>query len=292
MATHENVFVREFNDMMNQRKSQNTDFSIVNIPYPNLNLIRKEDFIAGGKWGYVKGIAEPYFSELNGTEVEIIKGRTFQKKMSMYNEDGKIVYRKDREGKIVTTEIQAEKNFVAVYSPVNIHLPNRVEVKGIKKEYKSTFGYKYIDFVNTPKGRRYLYLIPMECVYPVELCGLVIALNKHRAYYKGCRVALTNGHYVYIYSIPYKYRENSGYVLIGAKSNPNFDKEMNQLLKYWMHRGILFDLNLTALDNQVKGKINVGIEDLPGTVMMEDYQKMGSAMKNLDFLEETEVTVG
>ena len=111
----------------------------------------------------------------------------------------------------------------------------------------------------------------MECVYPIELCGLVIALNKHRAYYKGCKVALTNGHYVYIYSIPYKYRENAGYVLIGAKSSPDFDKEMNQLLNYWM----------------IKGTMNIGIQDLVGTCRPEEYQKIGSALKNLDNLEES-----
>ena len=74
MAVYENVFVKEFNDMMNQRRSQNTNFSIVDIPFPNLNLIQKDDFVEGGKWGYVKNIAEPYFNALNKTEVEIIKG--------------------------------------------------------------------------------------------------------------------------------------------------------------------------------------------------------------------------
>ena len=287
MAVYENVFVKEFNDMMNQRRSQNTNFSIVDIPFPNLNLIQKDDFVEGGKWGYVKNIAEPYFNALNKTEVEIIKGRTFKKKLSLYDENGKAVFRKDATGEFVTTDVSVEKNFVAVYSSVNIHLPNRVESHGVKKEYKPTKGYRYIDYVDTPKGRKFLYLIPMECVYPIELCGLVIALNKHRAYYKGCKVALTNGHYVYIYSIPYKYRENAGYVLIGAKSSPDFDKEMNQLLNYWMKNGILFDLNMTALDTQVKGTMNIGIQDLVGTCRPEEYQKIGSALKNLDNLEES-----
>lgn len=286
MAVYENVFVKEFNDMMNQRKSQNTDFSIIDIPLPKMGLITKDDFVDGGKWGYVKNIAEPYFSTLNKTEVEIIKGRRFDKKIPIYDKEGNITYRKDKLGKYITTEVSVEKNFVAVYSSVNIHLPNKVEVKGVKKDYKPTYGYKYIDYIETKKGRKYLYLIPMECVYPVELCGLVIALNKHRAYYKGCKVALTNGHYVYIYSIPYKYRENAGYVLIGAKSSPDFDKEMNLLLTYWMNHGILFDLNLTALDSQVKGNINVGIVDIPGTCLPENYCRIGSALKSLNNLEE------
>ena len=286
MAVYENIFSREFSNMMNDRKSQNTNFSIFDIPVPNLNLRTQDDYVRGGKLAYVKGILEPYFSDLCDTEVEVIKGRKFEKRLSLYNEAGKAVFRKDKEGNFITQEVTVEPNFVGVYSSKNIHLPNRKKEKGIKREYKPTLGYRYIDYVDTSKGRKYLYLIPMECVYPVELCGLVISLNKQRIYYKGCSVALTNGHYVHIYSIPYKYRENTGYRLIGAKSNPNFDAEMDELLNYWMKLGILFDLNLTALKSQVKGKINVGIEDLVGTCEPSEYQKIGNALKSLEGLEE------
>ena len=62
---------------------------------------------------------------------------------------------------------------------------------------------------------------------------------------------------------------------------------MNQLLNYWMKNGILFDLNMTALDTQVKGTMNIGIQDLVGTCRPEEYQKIGSALKNLDNLEES-----
>lgn len=286
MAVYENIFSREFSNMMNDRKSHNSSFSIVNIPIPNLNLITNNDFVEGGKLAFVKGILEPYFSELSGTEVEVVKGRKFEKRLSLYNEEGKVVFRKDSDGKYITQEIIVEPNFVGVYSSKNIHLPNRIEKNGVKREYKPTIGYRYIDYVDTPKGRKYLYLIPMECVYPMELCALVISLNKHRAYYKGCKVALTNGHYVHIYSIPYKYRENPGYKLIGAKTNPNFDVEMQKLLNYWMKAGILFDLNLTTLDNQIKGTLNLGIVDLVGTVEPSEYHKVGNALKSLEGLEE------
>lgn len=282
MANSESIFVREFNTMMNERKSQNSNFSITDIPYPKMNLITSEDFVMGGKWGYVKNISEPYFSDLNKSEVEIIKGRSFEKKIAYFDSTGKVQYKTDKNGAYVTNTVNVEKGFVAVYSSVNIHLPNKIERNGVKKDYKATFGYNFIEYVNTPKGKRYLYTIPMEYVYPVELCGLVIALNKHRAYYKGCKVALTNGHYVYIYSIPYKYRENQGYVLIGAKSNPNFDEEMNRLLDYWMQKGILFDLNMTALQEQIKGSMNIGIQDIPGTCLPSEYHMISSSLNDND----------
>lgn len=286
MAVYENVFSREFSDMMNERKAQNTGFSIKDIPCPDLGLITADDYVVGGKLAFVKGIDEPFFSDLNNTNVEIVKGRSFKKRMSYFDENGKTQFRKEKDGQGMTTDIQLDTGFVAVYSSINIHLPNKVEVNGEKRNYNATKGYKFVDFVDTDKGRRYLYMIPMQYVYPMELCGLVISLNKHRAYYKGCKVALTNGHYVYVYSIPYKYRENSGYYLIGAKPNPNFDKEMNQLLDYWMKHNILFDLNMTALDSQFKGNINLGIVDIPGTCMPSDYIKYTNPMKSEELDEE------
>ena len=285
MAIYENVFAKEFSNMMNDRKSVNTGFSIKDIPCPNLGLITADDYVAGGKLAFVKGIDEPFFSDLNNTNVEVVKGRSFKKRLSYFDENGKTQFRKEKDGQGMTTEITVEKGFVAVYSSINIHLPNKVEVNGEKKNYNPTKGYRFVDFMDTDKGRKYLYLIPMQYVYPMELCGLVISLNKHRAYYKGCKVALTNGHYVYVYSIPYKYRENTGYYLIGAKPSPDFDKEMNQLLDYWMKNNILFDLNMTALDSNYKGNVNLGIVDIPGTCMASDYIKFTNAMKSEELEE-------
>ena len=290
MAVYENIFSREFSEMMNERRSQNTGFSIKDIPCPDLGLITAKDYVAGGKLAFVQGIEEPFFKDLNETNVEIVKGRVFKKRMAYFDDTGKTRFRTENNGEGMTTDVYVDKGFVAVYSPINIHLPNKIDVNGEKKNYKATQGFKYVDFVDSDKGRRYMYLIPMKYVYPMELCGLVISLNKHRAYFKGCKVALTNGHYVYVYSIPYKYRENTGYYLIGAKPSPDFDKEMNQLLEYWMKNNILFDLNMTALNSQFKGNINLGIVDIPGTCMPEEYIKIEKAMQNeeLDQYDEME----
>lgn len=291
MATHESVFTREFNNMMNQRRAQNTGFSIMDIPCPDMKLIKADDFVEGGKMAFVKDIEEPFFSDLNNSNVEIVKGRNFQKRVSYYDEEGKIKFREDRNGDIMKIEVPVKTGFVAVYSSINIHLPNKVEKNGEKRIYKPTDGYKFVDYVDTDKGRKYMYLLPIDKVFPMELCALVISLNKHRAYYKGCKVALTNGHYVHIYSIPYKYRENAGYYLIGAKPSPNFDREMKELLDYWIKHSILFDLNMTALENQYKGNINLGIVDIPGTCMPSEYVKYTTSLKKSD-IEELENGMG
>lgn len=320
MAIYESVLKREFKEMMDSRRSVNTSFSIMQIDVPDLGLIISDDFIdkVKGRKAIIKGIAEDYFKDLNSNcknckyyagngcskdmnkdvcpmrTVEIAKGTSFEKKMAMRvnGEDGKSnsVYRTDKEGKEITTTVSVEPGFVAVYSPINIHLPNRVKNRlGNMVDYKPSHkGYSFIRCDETPNGKRYLYTVPKECVYPVELCALVISLNRHSAFYKGCKVALTNGHYVYLYSIPYKYRENRGYRVIGAKTNPNFDEEMKFLLNFWMEKQILFDLNLTALDNQYEGKNNLGIEDLPApmTYSYDTYIETKGALKELEKTDE------
>lgn len=294
MANYESVFLREFNTMMNERKSRNTSFAITDIPCPDMrtiskDIILKDSYVLGGKKAIVKGIVEPGYSQLNKTEVEVVSGRTFKKRLFLKKEDGTVGFRLNSDGSVVTKEVNLAKGFVAVYSPINLKLNNRE---------RHTFGYEYIDFVEyTKKGyvpgqinsrnkRMYLYAIPMECVYVEDLCALVISLNKHKAYYKGVKVALTNGHSVYIYSIPYKYRENTGYYMLGAKASPNFDLEMKYLLNYWMQHQILFDLNLTSLQSQVKGVINLGIQDIPGTCDVSSFSRITKPLKNLDILEE------
>lgn len=318
MAVYENVLAKEFKSMMDSRRSINTSFSIMDMEVPELGLITDKDFVnrVGGRKAYIKGIAEPYFSDLNSScsqcgyfeqgyqsvckanrdkdvcprrTVEIAKGSTFEKKVSI-NNNGSSSYRRDSRGNIMTNTITLEPGFVAVYSPVNIHLPNKIEKRGNMVPYTPTKGYSFIEAVETPRGKRYLYSVPKECVYPVELCALVISLNRHTAFYKGCKVALTNGHFVYLYSIPYKYKENKGYRVIGAKTNPNFDEEMNTLLDFWIKKEILFDLNLTALEDNYKGKNNLGIEDLPAPMSYtyDSYVKIKGALKELE-TEESEV---
>ena len=204
MAVYENVFAKEFTDMMNQRRSMNTDFTLVNIMIPNLKNVSKDiilhdDFVAGGKRAYIKGILEAGFSQLNKTEVEVVKGRTFSKRMFLKNADGQIEFRKNADGSYMTQEVTLDKGFVAVYSPINLRLNNR------DKHHR---GYMYIDFMefnghkyvpgrlNSHNSKKmYLYAIPMEAVYIEELCALVISLNKHRAYYKDITKAQSSSIY-------------------------------------------------------------------------------------------------
>ena len=48
MAEYEKVFASEFNNMMNMRRAKNSNFSLADIPYPDLGLIDKDSYVAGG----------------------------------------------------------------------------------------------------------------------------------------------------------------------------------------------------------------------------------------------------
>lgn len=279
MQNFDNVFAKEFRDMMNGRRSMVGNFNLVDLPLPELNSVLTN--FTKGKVCLIKGIKEPFFEKLNKTEVQLVGKTTLLKRQVLSNGQ----FRRDSENNFVYTQISVKTGFVAIHSPKSIGLKRYIEVNGKQKEHKPTEGFRYVDYFELNGEKRYIYIVPKENVYPLELCALIITPNKHRVYYKGCRLALQNGNYVYLYVIPYKVKENPGYRVIGAKASPNFDEEVKKILQYWTQLGVMFDLRLTALENQVGGQTNVGIMDLVGTCGIDDYQKIGHSLAN----SETEI---
>lgn len=264
MKTIDNVFYRDFRDMMNTRRGITT-FNYVDIPLPELKTM-----LNGTPKGYmatVKGIKEPFFERLNGEEVQLV-GRTTLKKRQVLS-DGS--FRKDSKENFVYTQIPVKHDCVAILSRRSVGLKRFVEVNGMKKEHKVSEGFRYVDYIETENGRKYIYIVPKTFVYRLSLCALVLTPNKHRVYYKGCKLALQNGNYIYLHVIPFKFRENLSYRVLGVKAGFDFDTEVNQILRFWTEIGVIFDPKLTALEGTVSGVTNLGIMDLEGTCSLEDY---------------------
>lgn len=273
MRTADQVFAKEFKDMMNGRRSITGNFNITNIPIPFMpSLITN---LGKGEICLVKGIKEQFFEKLNNSEVQLINKSVLMKRQVL--SDGS--FREDKEGNYVYIQVPIKQGFIAVHSNKSIKLKNRILVNGVERKHIPTEGYKYIDYFELNGERRYIYTIPKENVYPLSLCALVITPNKHKSFFKGCKIALQNGYYLNLYIIPYKPgREYRGLRVLGVKTSTNFDTEVRQLLEYWMQIGVIFNLNLTALENQIGGEANLGIVDLVGTLGVEDYIRIENSL--------------
>lgn len=271
-VTNDSLFYKEFRDMMNGRRSLSQGFKLVDLPLPELDTMING--VPKGQMALIRGIKEPFFERLNGEEVQLV-GRTQLKKRQVLS-DG--TFRRDANGNYVCTHITVPHECVAILSKRSIGLKRYVEVNGIKREHKVSEGFRYVDYVGTREGRKYIYIVPKMYVYRLNMCALVLTPNKRRVYFQGCKLALQNGNYVYLYVVPYKYRDNMDARVLGVKSHYDFSKEVTQIIHYWMSIGVIFNLHLTALEGNINGVTNLGIMDLEGTIVAEDYKRYGVSM--------------
>lgn len=289
-TSYEKVFYREFKEMMNARKAHITGFSLNSIPLPSFHQesTLKTKFYVGTKTrklALVKGVSEPFFERLNNTEVELL-GRTKLYKRQVLS-DGS--FRKDKDGNYVVDEVTVPNTSVGVLSPISIGLKRFIEdERGKKKEHKPSEGYRYVDYVETKEGRKYIYIVPKQFVYRLSLVALIITHNRHKNYYHGVRVALQNGHYVYVYTVPYTYRENSGSLVIGVKASTDFNNEVKRLFDFWQRNGIMFPIESTRLTDQLNGITNLGFQEVEGTLTPGDYKRYHQSLaeEGVDRLED------
>lgn len=287
MQTSDRLFYKEFKDMMNGRKTvsgTSGNFSFMKIPLPECkNMLKTQP---KSHLALVKGIKDSYFDKLNNTEVGLVKGSTLYKRKVL--SDGSFWL--DDNGKYETEEISLKSNTIGIVSSIPIGLKRFKEIDGVKHEVKVSDGFKYVDYIENKETheRKYIYIVPKEYVYKLNLCALILTPNKHRVFFKGCRIALQNGNYMYMYVIPFTVRNaERGYRVLGVKSTFIFDKEVKSILKYWQELNILFNLGLTRLENNVNGITNLGIMDIEGTCSSDDFTRYsGSLADSVDELDD------
>lgn len=264
--TSNNLFYREFRNMMSVRRATGKNINLSHFSIENANTM-----IQGkpkGVIALVKGIKEPFFERLNNAEVQIVpKGLLYKRQVLS---DGS--FRLDNEGKEVKEQVPLKRGSVAILSDVCIALKRRYEKDGKIINHEPSEGYAYVDYIETQKGRKYIYIVPKDYVYRLNMCALVLSLNNLRNYYKGAKIALKDGNYLNVYIVPYKYRDNAGVRVLGVKSTNDFDKEFAILLRDWQNSGLVFDSRLTFLEDSLKGINNIGIIQLRGTIS-ESYER-------------------
>lgn len=271
--TVDSVFNREFKEMMNARKAKVTGFALSSITMPDFSELTKTEGLFVGnrklKVALIRKIDEPFFERLNNTEVELI-GKTKLLKRQVLS-DG--TFRKDKNGNYVADDIVVPHTCIAILSTISIGLKRFIEKDGRKIEHRTSEGYRYVDYVETSNGRKYIYVVPREKVYRLDMNALALSFNKHRNYYRASKIALQNGHYIYMYVMPYSYRDNISSHIIGLKASTNFNKEVDVLLKHWLKEGVIFPTDLTQLKDQISGTTNIGFMEYEGTLLEDDYKR-------------------
>lgn len=274
--TSDALFIREFREMMNGRRALVPSLPLVSIPLPSISGV-----IVGeprGKMVWIKKVQEPFFNRLNNTQAQLV-GRTTLRKRQVLS-DG--TFRKDDQDNYVVTQIPVPHTDVAIFSPLSIGLKRVIRKNGVDQVYQAAPGFRYIDFIDNAEGRRYIYTLPKDYVYPLNLCALILTPNRRRVFYQGAKLALQDGNHVYLYVVPYKYRDNADARVIMVKPHFDFTSEVVTILAHWISLGVIFDFHLTSLDNQVNGLTNLGVIDLEGTVVADDFQVHGPSLAEAD----------
>lgn len=280
VATYDNIFNREFKDMMNSRKAHITGFALSTIPLPDFKSVTPSNstFYTGAKTrkvALVKGVTEPFFERLNNTEVELVGRAKLYKRQVL--SDGS--FRKDNNNKYVADEVTVPHTSVAVLSPISIGLKRfKEDSRGSQIEHRPSEGYKYVDYVETKEGRKYIYIVPKQLVFRLTLVALMLTHHRHRNFYHGTKIALQNGHYIYLYTAPYTYRENTGAYILGLKASTNFDTEVKQLLDFWQKTKVMFPIQDTQLKEQINGLTNLGFQEMEGTLTIEDFKRLDKSL--------------
>lgn len=259
--------VREFNEMMNGRRSMGRHLDMSKAPVPNTEFFSAP---INTRPVVVRGVKDKFFSRLNGNISTLLSSKTGLKRYKRDPDTGKVMQFKDE---LNYVPVSTPTGSVAITSPINLRLRQYYEEEGKKVAYRIPRGFDYVDYREPTKASRlYIYIVPKEYVYRVNQCALIVTPNNRRLHYGGYKVALQNGTYVYFYSVPLKRTNLQGVRILGTKKGCNFEAEIIETLKMWVGMGVVFHPQLTNLENPVKGEKNIGLIPLAPTLSLDDYK--------------------
>lgn len=276
MPSLEEMFYKEFNQMMQMRKAQVGVVGLYDLQVPP---IIANSSIAKNEKVLLRGITTEYYSQLEGSEAILLSRPNLKRRKFDYT--GKYI---QKDGNYVFEDVTLHTGCVAVVSPIKI---------GVPLKFKSDEGFDFVDAIHksNPDGStdiRYIYIIPKRYCFKVNQVALVLSLSKLRVYYSGIGMALQCGTVVYLYTIPYKpSKAERNYRCLGTKTSLDFSEEINALREYWLKLGILFDYDSCALYEGVKGRINVAYEEFP--TVLESYLRYDPEKSLADIKEDVAI---
>ena len=261
MKTLEEIFVQEFNQMMAQRKAETGFINLQDIPLPD--SLRGRMFIEKNELAYINGISDEYYSKLNDSEVKLFP----KVKLNRRKFDYKGEYIKDKNGNFVLEDVTLPNGCVAILSDTRI---------GVPLKYKPSEPFEYVDVIskeiNGVRHNKFIYIVPKNYCYKLNQTALVLSWTKLRVYYSGVRLALTNGHYIFFYVIPYKPTTSQhNYRVLHCKTTDDFSEEVSLIRDFWLKHNFIFNPADCELFEGVKGRENMAYERING--VLDEYER-------------------
>ena len=175
MASLDEIFYKEFMNMLSKRKSMSPvlDLNKLILP-PNIGSISNYDKV------YIRGIQDDYYSKLNNTEAILLSRPNLRRRKFDYK--GELIRKNDD---YVYEEVDIPNTCVAIVS--NIRL-------GVPLKHKPSEKFIYVDAIEKEsdgkKDIRYIYILPRIYCFKLNQVALVLSLNRIRNYYNGMSIAL------------------------------------------------------------------------------------------------------
>lgn len=248
MANLDEIFYKEFQESMRCRRAS-YKFNLQYLPLPAefMGAVPKRNMVLA------RGIQDEKYSVLNYDKTSrtllSLVGNTKLRK-NVYLSDGSI--RRDKDGTPRTCEVTVPRNSEGVISSIPV-----------SSLYKSSQGFEFVDRLkDRVNGTKFIYIIPRKYLYRVNLCSLVVRLDRLRNSYTAIQLTLVNGHRVYLHVVPFSptRKHDKGTRVLRVKNSANFDKEIKSLLYWWQNNGVIFPLSSTAFEEPIKGVYNCALE--------------------------------
>lgn len=198
--------------------------------------------VSGTELYGLKGITEPYYSELNNKIVKKLP-KNYEAKRRVIDRVTR-TFKKDSEGNPIYEEVKIPSGSIVVLSEIQIGLPY--------DRYKITTkdSYGYIDFVVEGDKTLYMYIVPKEVCYKVNQTALALSVKSMKNY-SGMGYTTWSSGVIYLHVIPYN--PNAKYVgtkILKTGHSTSYEDEIRHIVDYWVVTGYIPDIKFCKLMNE------------------------------------------
>lgn len=254
----EKRFIRDFHKMMVERRRA-FSFTLADLPLPKID--DKVGLLGYKKLYQVEGLGFK-------NPVVLLGQKTYKRKVVL--SDGKPLV--DTKGEEVKKTVSLSTDEVLVasleYVDMECYLGQQTE-SGLVV---------------------YFYKVDPSKLYAVNLTVMYISKSKMSNFYKGYKVALQTGDYIYIYITPFNVRDvyktstTLTRMLVAVKVGLDYTEELNLLYEEWSLSGLLFDNDLGEVVGNTGEVYNLMYEELPPVLDELNYE----VVSNKSLVQESE----